>query len=537
MSEKGASSATGTDVDPVRLEVFKHLLSSVAEEMGTVLRRTAYSPNIKERRDYSCALFDDRARMVAQAAHIPVHLGSMSSAVGSCTRELDLGPGDVALVNDPFRGGTHLPDLTLVAPVHLASGSERSGLLGYVAARAHHADVGGSAPGSMALSREIYEEGLVIPPVRLVRGGEWDEELLELLLANVRTPGERAGDLRAQVGAVRRGQERFRELAGRYGVRELRRYMSALLGYAERTVRSLVDELPDGTYRFRDAMDDDGWSEEPAVIAVEVSVEDDRLTVDFRASDPQREGSVNAVRSITVSAVAYVVRCLVGLDVPSNDGCLAPVRVLTTGGTIVDARPPAAVAGGNVETSQRMVDVLLGAFAEACPDAVPAASQGTMNNLTLGGRASGGERRWAYYETVAGGVGGGPDGPGASALHSHMTNTLNTPVEALEFAYPLRVLRYAVRRGSGGEGRHPGGDGVIRELEVLVESRLTLLTERRRRGPYGLRGGAEGEPGRNVLVRDGVEEELPGKGTWSLRPGDRIRLETPGGGGWGSDAG
>jgi N-methylhydantoinase B len=394
LSEDGTSAATGTDVDPVRLEVFKHLLSSVAEEMGTVLRRTAYSPNIKERRDYSCALFDERARMVAQAAHIPVHLGSMSSAVGSCIRELDLGPGDVALVNDPFRGGTHLPDLTLVAPVHLASGSAAgSGLLGYVAARAHHADVGGSAPGSMALSREIYEEGLVIPPVWLVRGGVRDDELLELLLANVRTPGERAGDLRAQVGAVHRGQERFRELAGRYGERELRRYMSALLGYAERTVRSLVAELPDGTYRFRDAMDDDGWSEDPVVIAVEVTVEDDRLTVDFRASDPQCEGSVNAVRSITVSAVAYVVRCLVGLDVPSNDGCLAPVRVLTTAGTIVDARPPAAVAGGNVETSQRMVDVLLGAFAEAFPDAVPAASQGTMNSLTRGGRSSGSERR------------------------------------------------------------------------------------------------------------------------------------------------
>ncbi len=536
MAEGSAAGAGagGPEADPVRLEVFKHLFASVAEEMGAVLRRSAFSPNIKERRDFSCAVFDASGELVAQAAHIPVHLGAMPLSVRACVETLDLGPGDVAAVNDPFRGGTHLPDITLVSPVFF----ERA-LLGYVASRAHHADVGGAFPGSMGTAREIYQEGLVIPPVRLVRDGRVEEDLWRTVLANVRTPDERAGDLRAQLAANRRGGERLGDLAARYGAEHVRRRMRDLLAYAERMTRDLLAGLPDGTYRFEDRLDDDGVSDEPAIIRVAVTVSGDEVEVDFAGTCGQREGGVNAVRAITVSAVLYVFRCLVDLDIPSNGGCLAPIHVRTPSGSLVDARPPAAVAAGNVETSQRIVDALLGALAAACPDRIPAASQGTMNNLTLGGRGAGSSpngrhRPWAYYETLAGGGGARPDRDGTDARHSHMTNTLNTPVEALEFAYPLRVRRYAVREGSGGAGRHRGGDGVRRDLEVLAPARLSLLTERRRHPPYGLAGGEPGRTGRNLLLREGRERELPGKVTMDVEPGDVISLRTPGGGGHGT---
>jgi N-methylhydantoinase B len=464
----------------VRLEVFRHLLSSVADEMGRVLRRTAYSPNIKERRDFSCAVFDPDARMAAQAAHIPVHLGSMPLSVEACVDRLDLGEGDVAVLNDPYRGGTHLPDVTMVAPA-FADG----GRAGYVASRAHHADIGGAAPGSLPLARELLEEGLVIPPVKLVEAGETREGVREMILANVRTPEERAGDLRAQLASVARGRERLASLAERYGRARLERYMDELMAHAERAVRSMLEGIPDGVHRFRDVMEGDGRGGGPAEIVAAVRVAGDGAEVDFEGTAEQRESGINAVRAVTLSAVHYVVRALVREDVPSNAGCAAPVRVETPEGSLVDARPPAAVAGGNVETSQRIVDVLLGALAQACPDRVPAASQGTMNNVTVGARGrSGGagpEPGFAYYETIAGGAGGRPGKAGADAVHSHMTNTLNTPVEALEFAYPLRVRRYAVRRGSGGDGRWPGGDGVVRETEMLVPARVTLLAERRRK--------------------------------------------------------
>lgn len=517
--------------DPVRLEVFKHLFASVAEEMGGVLRRSAFSPNIKERRDFSCAVFDPEGRMIAQAAHIPVHLGSMPLSVRQCIEELELGPGDVAVLNDPFRGGTHLPDVTLVTPVF---GSETSReLLGFAASRAHHADVGGSEPGSMGLARELFEEGIVIPPLKLVEGGQRARGPWEMLLANVRTPAERAGDLRAQIAANRRGSDRLRELASRYGAHELARRMEELLAYAERMMRALLNAIPDGTYRFEDQMDGDGVTGDPAPIRVAITIVGDTATVDFTGTCGQRRGGINAVRAITIAACHYVFRCLVGLDVPSNEGCLAPIRVVVPAGSLLNATRPAAVAGGNVETSQRIVDVVLGALADACPDRVPAASQGTMNNLTLGGWDPERRRAFAYYETIGGGAGAGPEFEGADAVHTHMTNTWNTPVEALEFAYPLRVRRYEVRRGTGGPGRRRGGEGIRRDLELLTPVRVSLLTERRRFPPYGLAGGGAAGLGSNVLIRDGVEQEVPGKGSFEGRSGDIISLRTPGGGGYG----
>jgi N-methylhydantoinase B len=532
---------TEASFDPIRLEIYKHLFAAIAEEMGVVLRKASYSPNIKERRDFSCALFDAEGRMVAQAAHIPVHLGSMPLSVEAAVNAfVHLAPGDMVLLNDPFRGGTHLPDITLVTPVFTSMGSETRNfespaLIGYVASRAHHADVGGVTPGSMPVAREIYQEGLIIPPVRLVRQGQIDTDLLELILANVRTPQERSGDLWAQIAANQRGAERLMEMVERYGMAEVSEYMKALLAYTERMTRRLIAGLPNGRYTFTDVLDDDGVSNAPVPITASVTILDDRAVVDFTGSAPQQKGSVNAVYAITLSAVYYVFRCLLGLDVPNNAGCLAPIQVIAPPGTVVNALPPAPVAGGNVETSQRIVDVLLGALSQAAPHLIPAASQGTMNNLTIGGFDSYHNRPFAYYETIGGGMGARPDSDGPPALHSHMTNTLNTPAEALEYAYPLRVLRYAVRRGSGGAGRYRGGDGICREILTLVDAQVTLLTERRRYPPYGLHGGQPGQPGVNQLIRGGEEIPLPGKGTYELHAGDIIRIQTPGGGGFGAE--
>lgn len=523
-----------TAIDPIRLEVFKHLFAAAAEEMGVVLRRSSYSPNIKERRDFSCALFDARGNMIAQAAHIPVHLGAMPLSVAAALQKFaaDLGPGDVVMLNDPYLGGTHLPDITLVSPVFAAG--ER---IGFVASRAHHADVGGMTPGSMPVAREIFQEGLILPPVKLFERGELNQGVYDLLLANVRTPEERAGDLWAQIAANRRGAERFQELVARYGTGETAQVMEALLAYTERMTRRLLAGLPDGTYRFTDRLDDDGIGGEAVPITVAVTIAGEEATVDFTGSAPQQKGSINAVRAITLSAVYYVFRCLIGLDVPNNSGCLAPIRVIAPEGSVVNACKPAPVAGGNVETSQRIVDVLLGALAQACPERVPAASQGTMNNLTIGGWDSRKGTPFAYYETIGGGMGARPDSDGPSAIHSHMTNTLNTPVEALEYAYPLRVLRYEIRRASGGKGRFRGGDGIRRDLQLLAEGQVTLLSERRHTAPYGLAGGEAGASGENVLIRAGEESPLPGKGTFELQAGDILSLRTPGGGGYGSGEG
>ena len=538
-------------MDPVRLEVYRHLLASVAEEMGAVLRRSAFSPNIKERRDYSCALFDPAAEMAALAAHIPVHLGAMPLSVASCVEELEMGPGDVAILNDPYRGGSHLPDITLVAPVFTdADGDAGAGrdaaegvrandgdaggrLLGFVANRAHHADVGGKTPGSMGLAAELSEEGVVIAPQLLVCGGEVQTELLGFILESVRTPVEREGDLRAQLASIRRGEIRLLEMCDRYGAEEILQYMGELADYSERVTRRFLASLPDGRYRFEDALDDDGVTEEPVALVATVTIRGDEAEVDFSGTSPQRPSSVNAPYAVAVSAAYYVFRALIGEEVPSNGGIIRPIHVTAPEGTVVNPSPPAAVAAGNVETSQRITDVLLGALAQALPDQVPAASQGTMNNITVGGWDPARNRPYAYYETIAGGAGASRASDGASATHTHMTNTLNTPAEALEYAYPLRVLRYEVRRRSGGEGKHSGGDGVRRDLQVLASAKACILSDRRRLAPYGLDGGANGHPGRNVLIQGDAERTLPGKVCFDLESGDVLSVRTPGGGGYG----
>ncbi len=519
-----------TSIDPIRLEVLKNRFASLTEEMGAVLQRTAFSPNIKERRDFSCALFDSHGEMLAQAAHIPVHLGSMPLSVAAAIRHVDLAPGDMVMLNDPYCGGTHLPDITLVMPIFCGSSSPSF----YLANRAHHADIGGITAGSLPLSTEIFQEGLRIPPVRIVRQGSLDRELLGIVLANVRTPEERHGDLNAQIAANRVGERRLLEIIDRYGLAETTRYGQALLDYGESMMAAVIATIPDGCYRFEDVLDDDGAGNGPIPIRCEITVAGDRAQLDFSASAPQVAGCVNAVRAITLSAVFYVFRLLAPEDMPGSAGCMRPLAVRTVPGTVVDCTFPAAVAGGNVETSQRIVDVLLGALAQALPECIPAASCGTMNNLTIGGRDPRNQNLFAYYETIAGGAGGSPLGCGASGLQTHMTNTLNTPVEALEHVYPLRVRRYALREASGGPGQNPGGDGVIKELELLGEAQITLISDRRKQGPFGLAGGAPGRTGRNSLLREGQVLELPGKCSLAGRPGDVLIIETPGGGAWGS---
>jgi N-methylhydantoinase B/oxoprolinase/acetone carboxylase alpha subunit len=607
--------------DPVTLEIFKNLFISVAEEMGVTLGRTAYSPNIKERRDFSCACFLGDGRMIAQAAHIPVHLGAMPASVRAAVEAFDTwSPGDLVVLNDPYLGGTHLPDITMVSPVfvpdlprpaggedamypslgeggtaHRAPSSPspnpspesggpalsplggegamypslgEGGMLAFfVASRAHHADVGGMSPGSMPLATEIYQEGLIIPPVKLVEAGQTNQAVLDIILRNVRTPVERRGDLAAQMAAHRVGEQRLHDIVARYGLEETLRYARGLLAYAERLTRAAIARIPPGTYPFTDHLDDGGLpgdresgsgksgsrelgmgdGERPLLptsliptyplqfptIRATVVVKGDAMTVDFIGSSPAVAGPLNAVRAITESATWYVARCVAGSDVPANSGTFAPVQVVVPRGSLLDADPPHAVAGGNVETSQRVVDAVLGALAQALPDLIPAASQGTMNNVTVGGYDPERQAPFAYYETVGGGAGGGPAGDGLSGIHVHMTNTLNTPVEAMEYTYPIRVRRYALRRGSGGEGLHCGGDGLIRDIEFLCPATVTILSERRRTAPYGLRGGQPGRPGRNVLLHDGEEQDLPGKAELQVQAGDVLSLRTPGGGGWG----
>ncbi|HYM11622.1 MAG TPA: hydantoinase B/oxoprolinase family protein [Bryobacterales bacterium] len=508
------------------LDLFRNLFVSIAEEMGIVLRRTSFSPNIKERRDYSCAVYDAQRRTVAMGDHMPVHLGAMPASVEAAASSLAMEPGDVVILNDPFRGGTHLPDITAVSGVFLREDEPPAY---YVASRAHHSDVGGISPGSMPLAREIYQEGLRIPPVKLVKRGRMDEEILALLLANVRTPEERRGDLGAQIAAQRVGERRLLAATEKYGRADLQRRIDELLDYAERMMRARLAEIPDGVFRFEDFLDDDGISDAPVGIRCELRIEGSDATVDFSASDAQVAGSVNANRTVAVSATMYCFRCLIAEDVPYNAGLMRPVRVITRPGTVVDAQPPAGVAGGNVETSQRITDVVLGALAQALPDRIPAASSGTMNNLTLGGIDPRTGQPFAYYETIAGGMGARPNAPGLSAVHTHMTNSLNTPVEALEHFYPFRVRRYAVRRGSGGAGKFRGGDGIIKQIELLADAEVTILSDRRRRGPYGLAGGQPGKPGVNRING----KRVASKARLQCRAGDVLTIETPGGGGWG----
>ena len=516
--------------DAVALAVMNSRLSAIADEMGVVLGQTAFSPNIKERRDYSCAIFDSRAELVAQAAHIPVHLGSTPLSVRAAVARLDLRPGDVAALNDPFAGGTHLPDLTVVTPIFL--GRERHPFA-YAANRAHHADIGGMAPGSMALSTEIYQEGFRLPPVKIVEAGVISRDVLALFLANTRVSEEREGDLRAQLAALSVGADRLRALVRTTGRGRVASSMSALKDYSERLMAAALRELRRGTYRARDFLDDDGVGATRIPIEVAIRIGGGRAVVDFTGSAAQVRGSVNANYAITLSATFYVMKCLASEAVPANEGLMRPIELIAPPGSIVNALAPAAVAGGNVETSQRIVDVLLRALAKAAPDRIPAASSGSMSNLTVGGFDRFRARHFSYYETIAGGAGAAPGIPGASGIHTHMTNTLNTPIEALEAYYPMRITEYRIRRGSGGRGRARGGDGLVRELECLVDSSVSLLTERRTIAPYGLAGGGDGAKGANFLVRAGRRKKLPGKTNASLSAGDRVRIETPGGGGWG----
>ena len=543
--------------DPIELEVFRNLFHSIAEEMGAALRRTAFSPNIKERRDYSCALFDGAGQVLAMGDHMPVHLGSMPMSVRAAIDALTLSEGDVAMLNDPFRGGTHLPDITLVAPVFVnrkrqtrsalrrrGAGMQRSPSGPrpdfFVAARAHHADIGGTYAGSMGPCREVYQEGFRVPPVRIVRGGCLDRDVLALLLTNVRTPAEREGDLRAQLAACHTGVERLEDLCARYGAGRVEDAGRSLLDYSERIMRAFLAGVPRGSYAAEDSLDNDGVTDAPVRIAVRITFRRERsmpVIVDFSGNSPQVQGNINAVEAITFSACFYVFRCLLREDVPATAGLMRPIRLIAPEGTVVNAQPPAAVAGGNVETSQRIVDVLLRALAQALPDRIPAASSGTMNNLTIGGFDARGRKPvpFAYYETIAGGSGAGALHDGVSGVHTHMTNSLNTPVEALEHNYPFRVTRYGLRQGSGGAGLHGGGDGIVREIEMLADSTVTMLADRRSTRPYGLCGGDAGLPGRTDILRsDGRYERMPSKTSAALHRGDRIRVETPGGGGWGS---
>ncbi len=516
-------------INPVLLEVFRNRFSSISEEMGVTLNRTAFSPNIKERRDFSCGIFDKDGEIIAQAAHIPVHLGSMPMSVKSTISSVAWDEGDMVILNDPYKGGTHLPDITLVAPVF--AGKEVPSF--FVANRAHHADVGGMSSGSMPLSVSIFQEGIIIPPIKLVEKGTIDQKIILFFLNNVRTPSEREGDLAAQVMANVTGVRRTQELIRKYTLETVDFYARALMNYTERITRNTIQNIPDGTYVFEDYLDDDGLDHEKIKIHVSITIKGDEALLDFTKSGPQVRGSINAVYAITLSAVLYVFRSLVDMDIPTNAGCLRPIKVFTRKGTIIDAQFPAAVAGGNVETSQRVVDVILGALSKALPQTIPAASQGTMNNVTIGGIETRSGKPFVYYETIAGGMGATAQKDGESAVHSHMTNTLNTPIEALEYAYPLLVTEYSIRRRTGGRGLCHGGDGIVREIQLLSEAEVTVLSERRKLPPYGLYGGEPGTEGKNILIRNRKIEERPGKFSASLKKGDIIRIETPGGGGYG----
>lgn len=512
----------------LELTIFAKLFAAVAEEMGIVLRKSAFSPNIKERRDYSCALCTAAGELLAQAAHIPVHLGALPRTMARVLPEFPLEPDDVLILNDPYCGGTHLPDITVIAPFYAGNR-----LAFYLVNRAHHADVGGATPGSMPLARDLREEGVIIPPTYLCRGGKIDEDFLASLVSQMRVPEERRGDLQAQLAALHRGQERLPALVGRYGLDKLLSMSQAMLDYSERAMRDLIASIPEGEYNFTDYLDDDGYGRQDLAIRLALTISGDAAILDFRQSDDQTAGGVNAVPPVVEAACYYVFLSLLSEEYPINQGCFRPLTVLTRPGSLVDPIFPAAVAAGNVETSQRLVDVVLGALAHACPEAIPAASQGTMNNVAFGGRHPETGQDFTYYETIGGGMGGRPRSPGLSGVHTHMTNTRNTPVEVLEHDYPVRVPRYVLREGSGGSGKFSGGLGIVREFEFLTEVIVSLLTERRRHSPYGLHAGQPGAQGENMLQTPEGEQLLPGKINLNLPAGSRLAIRTPGGGGWG----
>lgn len=515
-------------IDPFELEIFKNILSSIAEEMGSLLIRASYSPNIKERRDLSCAIFDKSGDMVAQAAHIPVHLGSMSFAVKAVLDGLPISEGDVFIINDPYRGGTHLPDITCIAPV-FADGVLRF----FVASRAHHADIGGISPGSMPLSASIHDEGIVIPPSKLYDGGSLNHELFNKITHSTRDPEEREGDFRAQIASLELGVGRLKEVMGKYSTDKVVKAASELLNYSEKLMRENIRLIPDGVYEFEDFLDDDGMGTRDIPIRAKITIEGSRATIDFKGTSPQVRGGVNAPLSVTTSAVLYVFQSLAPQEMPLNSGPLRAIHIIAEPGSLLNPIYPAAVSAGNCETSQRVVDVVLGAIAKAIPERIPAASSGTMNNITFGGLNPLTGKEFAYYETIAGGMGAMKGKRGISGKHSHMTNTLNTPIEAIERELPIVIDTYSIRKDSGGRGRFRGGDGIVRSFRFLSSAHVTIVTERRKHAPYGLAGGGRGKPGRNVLKRKGRASVLPPKASFSVEPGDLLRIETPGGGGWG----
>ncbi len=508
-------------LDPVTLSVLSSSLSGACEEMGAVLIRGAYSSNIKERKDCSTALFDARGNMVAQAEHIPVHLGAMPEAVAAVMAKSPK-PGDVFAINDPYSGGTHLPDITLVSPV-----SYEREIIGYAVTRAHHSDVGGMRPGSMPSdSREIFQEGVIIPPVRLVENGRYVEDILDLLLANVRTPGIRRGDLRAQIAANNIAEERVRELMERRGGETVLAAFEEVVSYAERRAREAIKKLPDGEHSAEDFLEGDGTTHEDIPIKATVKVSGDSMEIDFEGTSGAVRGNVNCPLSVTRSSCYFALRVLLPDDVPANAGTYAPLDIHAPEGSLVNAKKPSAVVAGNVETSNRIADVVLAALYGFAPERIPAQGQGTMNNTIIGGPSGGG---WTYYETIGGGQGASAGGDGPSGVHVGMSNTLNTPVEALELEYPMRVERYELRRGSGGEGEYRGGDGIVRTLRLLEDASLSLLTDRRRHAPKGASSGKAGEPGRNLLNGEGLSAKV----SLELEAGDLVTVETPGGGGYG----
>ena len=512
-------------MNPVELSIFANRIEAVCDEMGAALQRAAFSPNIRDRLDYSCAVFDADGELCAQAAHIPVHLGSMAYAMRAIVEGVDWRDGDMVILNDPYMGGTHLPDVTVIAPVYIDAD-----LLGFVANRAHHADIGAEQPGSMPLSSSLDEEGLVIRPQKLVEHHRIDAQSLDRLMASMRNPAESRGDFSAQIGANRRGRLRLTELIGQMGIRRYLDALRALNDYAEQLAVASLQAIPDGEYGFRDVLDDDGLGHTDVEIRVSVQVNRGNVIVDFSGSAPQVSGNVNCPISVTAAAVYYVFRCLLPPQAPACAGSFRPISIKAEDGGLLNARYPAAVAAGNVETSTRVVDAVLGALAQALPDRIPAASHGSMNNLAMGSSGDQGAPAWDYYETIGGGMGASASTDGLDAVQTHMTNTLNTPIESLEMAFPLRIRRYQVRRGSGGEGQHSGGAGIVREFEFLQPADVTLLTERRSHAPWGSNGAYSGMTGRNLLNFNAVKA----KDFLSLRPGDILTIETAGGGGWGS---
>lgn len=514
--------------DPIELELFKNIFVSISEEMGAVLGRTSLSPNIKERKDFSCALFNKKGETFAQGSHIPVHLGAMPLSVQATIEATDFEEGDLVILNDPYKGGTHLPDITCISPFF----AEKK-LVFFVANRAHHSDVGGMTPGSMPLATEIFQEGLIIPPLKIIQKGKLNEEILNLILANVRTPEERKGDLLAQMAANNKGRQRLGEVVRKYGLKKILLYTELIQDYTEKILREAIKEIPDGHYSFVDYLDDDGIALSPVEIGVEITIRNDEAIIDFSTSAPQVEGGVNANLAVTYSAVLYVFRSLIEEDIPFNTGLMRPLRIMAPRGLIVNALYPAATAGGNVETSQRIVDVLLGALSKAAPEKIPAASSGTMNNVAFGGLDPKRKQNFAYYETIGGGMGASSTLSGLSGVHTHMTNSLNTPLEALENYLPLRINTYKLRRGSSGQGKNKGGEGIIREYEFFVPTQVTIISERRRFSPYGVQGGGSGKKGKNILYSQGQKKVLSSKVNIKVQPGDVLRIETPGGGAYG----